>query len=88
MNVLLKPELEKFIAERVKAGQYADANDLVNSALEMFKEHEEAPEYDRYLRDELARGTEQLDRGETSDFTAESIIAEERRKLSQNQGHR
>ena len=62
MNVLIKPELEKFVAEKVTAGQYADASDVVNEALEVLKDQEQfTPEHETYLRKEVARGLEQLD---------------------------
>jgi antitoxin ParD1/3/4 len=81
MKILLKPELQEFIAEKLKEGQYADASDVVNDALEVLKEQEEfTPQHEVYLRKELKRGLEQLDRGQHSSFTAESIIAEERRR--------
>ncbi len=41
MNVVLKPELERFVADRVKTGQYADASDIVNEALKVLMEQEE-----------------------------------------------
>jgi antitoxin ParD1/3/4 len=83
MNFLLKPELEKFIAEKVKAGQYADASDIVNEALEVLREQEEfTPRHEAYLTREVQRGIEQLDRGEQSTRNAEIIIAEERRRLA------
>ena len=81
MNVLLKPELKKFVAEKLRAGQYANASDLVNEAVEVLREQEQfTPKHEAYLRRELRRGLEQLDRREYSDFDAESIIAEERAK--------
>lgn len=84
MNVLLRPELEKFVAEKVKAGQFADASDIVNEALKVLKEQEEfAPGEEDYLRREVRRGIEQLDQGQCSNFTAETIIAEERARLAQ-----
>ena len=87
MNVSLKPDLEKFIAEKVKGGIYADASDMVNEALEVLRDQEEfAPEHEAYLRREVQRGIEQLDRGEHADFDAEKIIAEERRKLAGEKG--
>jgi len=82
MDVLLKPEIEKFVAEKVKAGQYADASQIVNEALEVLKEQEDfTPEHEAYLQREVRRGLEQLDKGEVTDFTAEKVIAEERRRL-------
>ena len=83
MDVLLKPELQKFVAEKLKAGQYADASELVNEAVQVLQEQEQeqfTKKHEAYLRRELRRGLEQLDRGEFSDFNAERIIAEERAK--------
>ena len=81
MNVLLKPEIEKFVSDKVKAGQYADASAIVNEALEVLQEQEQfTPSHEAYLRRELAQGLEQLDRGERANFNAESIIAEERQR--------
>ena len=78
MKVLLKPELKKFVAEKVRTGQYADASDLVNQAVEVLREQEQfSPRHEAYLRNELKRGLEQLDRGQFSDFNAKTIIAEE-----------
>jgi hypothetical protein len=46
------------------------------------KDHEEsAPAHEAYLRREVRRGVEQLDRGEVGRFDAEKIIREERRLL-------
>jgi putative addiction module CopG family antidote len=82
MNFLLKPELERFIAEKVKAGQYASADEIVNEALEILKEQDEfSPAHEAYLRREIGRGLEQLDTGCRSDFDAKKIIAEERARL-------
>ena len=54
MKILLKPELEKFVADKVKAGQYADASDIVNEALDVLKEQEEfTPQHEAYLRREV-----------------------------------
>jgi putative addiction module CopG family antidote len=87
MDVLLNPELEKFVAEKVRTGQFADVSDLVNEAVRSLKELEEfgAAEEEVYRR-EILRGLEQLDRGEHSAFTAESIIAEERARLANGKG--
>jgi len=83
MDVLLKPELERFVAEKVKAGQYADPSAMVNEALEVLKEREEfSPEHKAYLQREIQRGIEQLDRGETAVFDAESTIAKGRARLA------
>jgi Arc/MetJ-type ribon-helix-helix transcriptional regulator len=81
MKVLLRPEIKKYVAAKVKAGQCADASDLVNQALEVLRDQEQfTPKQQAYLRNEVQRGLDQLHRGEFSDFTAETIIAEERAK--------
>ena len=87
MDVLLKPELARFVAEKMRTGQYNEPSDLVNAALEAFKEQEEfAPEHEAYLQREVRRGIEQLDRGQYADFSAETIIAQERRRKSGEKG--
>ena len=81
MKVLLKPEIKRFVTEKVKAGQCADASDLVNQALEVLRDQEQfTPKQEAYLRRQVKQGLDQLDRGEFSDFTAETIIAQERAK--------
>jgi antitoxin ParD1/3/4 len=83
MNVLLKPELEQFISEKVKAGQYTDASDIVNEALEMLREQEQfTPEHEAFLRQEVRKGLKQLDEGQRAQFDARKIIAEERSRLA------
>lgn len=89
MNILLKPNLEEFITEKVKAGQYPDASGVVNDALEMLWEQDHfTPEHEAYLRRELRLGLDQLVRGERADFTAEKIIAEERQRRASEQPHK
>jgi len=38
MDVLLKPELARFVDEKLRAGQYQGLSDMVNAALQMLKE--------------------------------------------------
>jgi antitoxin ParD1/3/4 len=88
MNLQLTPELERFVQERVEAGQYADASDVVNQALEVLKEQEEfTPEHEAYLRREIRRGLEQLDAGQSAAFDAKRIIVEHRRRLPNRSGN-
>ena len=87
MNVTLSPELERFVQAKLKTGQYASASDVVSEALTVLKEQEEfSPTHEAYLRREIDRGLEELDRGELSNFTAETVIAEERARLAKQQG--
>ena len=87
MNVTLKPDLERFITEKTRTGQFADASDVVNEALELLREQEQfTPAQEAYLRREVKRGLDQLDQGQFSTLTTDQIIAQERTRLSAKQG--
>jgi antitoxin ParD1/3/4 len=83
MEITLKPTAAQFVAKKLEDGQFADASEVVNTALEILQEQEHfTPEHEKYLRREVAKGLDQLDRGEFSDFDAEKIISEERARLA------
>ena len=83
MDVLLKPEMARFVDEKLRAGQYQGLSDMVNEALQVLMEQEEfTPAQEKYLRGEVARGLEQLDQKQHSDFSAETVISQERRRLA------
>ena len=89
MRVQIKPELKKFVAEKVRTGQDSDVSDLVNEALEVLRDQEDfTPDHAAYLGQELRRGAEQLDAGQTSSLTAEQIIAEERARRARDKDAR
>jgi putative addiction module CopG family antidote len=41
MNVMLAPEFERLLNEKLQAGEYRSADDVLNAAMELFKEREE-----------------------------------------------
>src|ERR1035437_5958640 len=41
MNVTLAPEFESLLKEKLQAGEYRSADDVLNAAMELFKEREE-----------------------------------------------
>lgn len=41
MNVSLTPELEKFVADKVKSGLYNNASEVVRASLRLLKEQED-----------------------------------------------
>src|SRR5258708_7232157 len=87
MNVTLKPELQRFVAEKTGTGQFADASAVVNEALALLREEEEfTGEQEAVFRREVRRGLEQLDKGQVSKLTTEEIIAEERARLAGGRG--
>jgi antitoxin ParD1/3/4 len=74
MNVSLTPALKKFVAAKVRAGQYASADEVVRDALRSLRAQEETSAADVIeLRREIAIGLNQLDGGEKSAFTAKDI---------------
>ena len=77
MDVVLPPELEQFVQQKVRTGLFADASEVVSRALEAFREQDDA-DYQAYLKREVAIGIEQLDRGETvDDFDLQTFLAEQ-----------
>ena len=68
MNVNLGPVFDQFIADLLKGGQYQSQSEVVREGLRMLKEREELKRLRiDELRREIARGSEQADRGELID---------------------
>ncbi len=68
MNVSLTPELERYINEKVEAGSYRSASEVVRESVRLMQRVEE----DRAarlvaLQREVGLGLDQIDRGETVD---------------------
>ena len=88
MNVTLKPDLERFVTEKTRTGQFADPSDVVNEALELLREQDEfTPEQEAYFRREVQPGLDQLDQRQFSTLTTDQIIAQERARLAKQQDH-
>ena len=61
MNVSLTPELEKFVADKVKSGFYNNASEVVRASLRLLKEYD-----DRYMakvREDIEIGWQQARAG-------------------------
>lgn len=79
MTISLTPEVEEFVAEKIRAGQYGSADEAVNALLAMTMDHERlTPQGEEDLRARLDPAIGEADRGEFIDFDAEQIIAEGR----------
>lgn len=79
MTISLTPEVEKFVAEKIRTGQYGSADEAVNSLLAMTMDQERlTPEDVAELRARLDPAIAEADRGEFVDFDAEQVIAEGR----------
>jgi len=75
MNVSLTPELEQFVHTKVKSGRYLSASEVVREALRLLEERDRLREIRiGTLRQEIAIGIEQSDRGDVLD--GEEVIQE------------
>lgn len=64
MNVSLTPELERMVDEKVKAGRYASASEVIREGLRLLEEHDQLRERQlAAIRHKIDRGIEQLDKG-------------------------
>src|SRR5438132_13869493 len=82
LNVSLTPELEQFVASRVASGRYQSASEVVREGLRLLEERElerEAALDD--LRQKIAVGMEQAERGELLD--GEEVFRDLERQLGE-----
>ena len=87
MNVSLTPELNKFVAAKVKSGLYNSASEVVREALRLLGEHDRARATQlTAFNKELGARLASLDRGEHVDPKAArarlELKSRERRKRS------
>ena len=65
MNVSLTPELNRFVAAKVKSGRYNSASEVVREALRLLEEHDRARATQlNTFNKELGARLAALDRGE------------------------
>lgn len=82
MNVNLGPVLDEFIAKLLKTGLYQSQSEVVREGLRLLKEREDLKNMRlAELRNEIAIGSAQADRGELVD--GEETFAEIRRRGSE-----
>ena len=67
MNILLTPELEQFVKERVEKGEYTDALSVITAGLRLLSERELRL---AELKAKIKVGISELDRGEGIDGEA------------------
>jgi antitoxin ParD1/3/4 len=83
LSITFRDEDDRFIQEAVKSGNYLTQSEVVATALELLKAREELRRIRReQLKVEIQKGVEQLDRGETAEFTAEDIKRLGRERLA------
>lgn len=71
MNVNLGPTFDRFVEKMLETGLYQSQSEILREALRLLKEREDAKKLRlAELRREIARGSEQADRGEFVDGDA------------------
>lgn len=79
MQIVLTPQAEKILKEKMASGLYKTAEEVVEEALlQMHAEEDESddPAYLEYLKTEVAIGFEAAERGEFSPKTLDEIEAQ------------
>ena len=68
MNVSLTSELEEFVNNKVKSGMYFSASEVIREGLQLLRDHDELKNRRiEEIRQQIAHGVEQLERGEAVD---------------------
>jgi antitoxin ParD1/3/4 len=83
MNIAISGKLEKFVKSKIQSGQYANAAQVVQRALYLLREDDlyRAPDGSD-LRTAVARGMEDVKRGDVGDWDSKEIIALGRKLLA------
>ncbi len=77
MDIVLSPEQQAFVDVLVHSGRFESAEQVIVYALDAVRELDQAEDTE-WLREQIAVGIAEADRGEFVEFTAEDIIAERR----------
>ena len=75
MNVRLKPEIQKYVKDKVRHGQYTSTDEAVNDLLAHARQQEEmTPAEQEELAAEIDVAISQANKGEFKEFTAQTVI--------------
>ena len=78
MHISLTTELEKIVKSKVETGMYNNASEVIREALRFMEQHDELVRQMKLerLRDKLAVGAAQAQRGEFADQSVSEIMEE------------
>lgn len=83
MRISLRPELERFVNSKVSSGSFSDPTDVVSAALEALQSQERWDAKDvAELRRAVAKGTAELDAGQSEEWDVDQVKAEGRAALA------
>lgn len=81
MNVSLTPRLEKLVNKKVAGGLYHSASEVIRAGLRLLEEQDEMRSRRlKELRQEIALGLEEAQRGQSKPLDMGAIRAEVRRR--------
>ena len=70
MNLPLNPEEQELIRQKVESGLYSSPNEVISTALRLLDQYDHTLEE---LRKDVQEGVDQLDRGEYTEYTDETL---------------
>ena len=74
MNVSLTPHLEAYVKAKVKSGLYNSSSEVLREALRLMEERDRLRDIRlEELRKEIHIGIDQIDRGESTEYTTETL---------------
>jgi antitoxin ParD1/3/4 len=79
MQVILKPDTQKFVDEQIRSGRFRSAEELLDEAVHRMMIESEG-ELDDETAEGINRAEEQIDRGEGIDF--DKFAAEMRKRIA------
>lgn len=83
MNVSLTTRLEKLVSQKVTSGLYHSASEVVRAGLRLLEEQDEIRQRRlKELRQEIALGLEESQKGESKPLDMGAIKAEVRRRAA------
>jgi putative addiction module CopG family antidote len=83
MRISLGTDLERFVRDQVKRGQYPSSEDLIRGAVEVLRDQEQwISQNAGRLKKAIGIGIAQLDKGEGEPWDPGAIKAEGRRALA------
>lgn len=81
MNFSLKPDYEQFIQQELETGRYANAEEVIATALELLKQQSQYEQWAKEVGQKIDIAAAELDRGEGID--GEIAIARLKERLHQ-----
>lgn len=83
MEITLSPDLENLVQSKIANGVFNSPSEVIQESLRLLKRQDELKQIElEELRQEILKGYEQSQRGESEPFDIEAIKAEGRKRLS------